>query len=420
MIDLEDALSALVERAPAPPDVAHLARRARQRRWRRRGTALTAALVVGAGLGTVVVMTSSRHAARVSVLTPTTDTVRVTLLDGSQLSISGPSSLGLAQLPQSFNAELDPILSTVSRPGHSFSVRRGAPAEPGAIVGTYPTADGHELVVSSTPIGVDAVVHYDGWALVVHWSHDPTDWAAFADALNAKETADGYLVIEPSSGWRLGPTDAPDVQLGDAFSFFGPATYRSGCEGEGHEPQWRCDPEARVRIGALDPGLAGSLDDLQVSYTDAQHAVDRITTLDGQTYEITAPASVLDHLVLQSTVAIDGVDTSTPIVVEARRGAAATSGDVAVRSQVGDWSVIVLAPGVSGTVRTRIVSLFAVRETGDGFIVLDPRAPVRVVPGPAAEIVLDGADVITSGPEPRVIVREPQRVSADEIHVRRV
>ena len=68
--------------------------------------------------------------------------------------------------------------------------------------------------MSPTTQGVDAVVRYDHWTLVVGWFRDRADWADFAGALNAHESADGYLVIELTGYWHLGPTDAPDVQLG--------------------------------------------------------------------------------------------------------------------------------------------------------------------------------------------------------------
>ena len=94
------------------------------------------------------------------------------------------------------------------------------------MVGRYPTGDGHELVVHTTGNGVVAIVQYDHWALVVGWNRDRTAWPQFAEALNAHESADGFLVIEPVSPWVLGPTDSPDVQLGRtdggaAYSFFG-------------------------------------------------------------------------------------------------------------------------------------------------------------------------------------------------------
>ena len=65
--------------------------------------------------------------------------------------------------------------------------RTHTPKEPGAVVGRYPTSDGHDLVVYSTTNGVDAVVQYEHWALVVGWNHDRTNWSAFAHSLNAHE-----------------------------------------------------------------------------------------------------------------------------------------------------------------------------------------------------------------------------------------
>ena len=101
----------------------------------------------------------------------------------------------------------------------------------------------------TTQYGVDAVVQYHDWALVVTWNHDPTNWAVFASELNAKETADGFLVLEPvDPGWKLGLGDGPDAQLGGTgygggatYSFFGPRLYPNGCptasETTAHTPQ---------------------------------------------------------------------------------------------------------------------------------------------------------------------------------------
>ena len=142
--------------------------------------------------------------------------------------------------------------------------------------------------------------------LVVTWGHDPTDWAEFASELNAKETADGYLVLEPvDPGWKVGPADAPDVQLGGT-GYGGGATllvlrartlYPAGCptaaQTIAHTPQgwpvtcddlgteW-CDATAHVRIAASDTKLAdAAVQGLRVAVHDAAHEVDDVTTLDG-------------------------------------------------------------------------------------------------------------------------------------------
>ena len=269
MIDLEDTLARIVELAPEPPDVAGVCRRARQRRSRRRGAAIAAGFIV---------VRSNRH--RSAVIENPTDSVRVTMLDGSQLEISGPESLGLTKLQPAFNGELMVAAGELPAPAvvHSFTVERNAPDEPGAVVGRYPTHDGHELVVYATDEGVDAVVDYSNWALVVSWNHEPTYWRAWAARLSARETADGFIVIEPvGAGWHLGPTDAPDVQLGGetygsgaVFSFFAPWTYPTGCptaaETTARTSQgwpvsevngtWWCDPIARVRVRVGNPALA--------------------------------------------------------------------------------------------------------------------------------------------------------------------
>ena len=98
--------------------------------------------------------------------------MRVTLLDGSQLEISGPPALGLTTLPTAFSASLGTADPPLYGYGHTLSVERTPPDDLGAEVGRYPTHDGHELVVYTTPYGVDAVVQYDDWVLVVTWNHD--------------------------------------------------------------------------------------------------------------------------------------------------------------------------------------------------------------------------------------------------------
>ena len=114
--------------------------------------------------------------------------------------------------------------------------------------------------------------------LVAPWTNTPTAWGPFATALNAHESADGFLVIEPFGfGWRLGPIDAPDLQLGGdtygsgaTFSFFS-KSYRSHCPRasmtstttpEGWHvgvgavgSRFWCDDNARVGVVAWDPNL---------------------------------------------------------------------------------------------------------------------------------------------------------------------
>lgn len=278
MIDLEEELAQIVDLAPEPPDVAGVTRRARQRRSRRHRGATTAAFLVMIGIGGAIALRPTDGGRRLVLEPAPTESVRVTLLDGSHLEISGPTSLGLEDLEPAFHGELDwsprfdqPLYS------HSFTVVRTAPAEAGRVVGRYPTADGQELVAHETTNGVDAIVQYDHWALVVSSNNAPTDWATFAKGLSAHESADGFLVIDPADSWNLGPTDAPDVQLGGStygsgapFSFFGPKHYPSGCPtaaaATARTPQgwpvsrvngtWWCDADAHVRVHVGDTDLA--------------------------------------------------------------------------------------------------------------------------------------------------------------------
>ena len=230
--------------------------------------------MLGAGIGGALAIGSSRSTPHVAGVTPVVGHVRLTMLDGSQLEISGPPSLGLTKLAPVFSGKLDipGYKGTGPSPAQSFSVERVAPTERGAVIGRYPTHDGHELVVYSTRRGTDAVVRYPGWSLVVTGNHDPTSWAGFASALNAKETADGFLVIEPvNSSWKFGPTDTPELQLGGSggnapFSFSRSA-YPGDCPVQsrvhtsqgwpvllGDDASW-CDPTAKVRVTVGPRGL---------------------------------------------------------------------------------------------------------------------------------------------------------------------
>ena len=159
---------------------------------------------------------------------------------------------------------------------------------------------------------------------------------------------------------------------------------------------------------------------LRVSYTPANQAVDRITTLDGNTFEITAPSSVFDALAVQSAVYVEGLDrpnllNETPnlLPVSAERAplpAAATSPSYAtadgqrlfsyvpptacgcemLAGTYGQWLVEIEVQRMSTAQRTLIASLFAAHENPDGFLVLDPVAPMHTGPGPGSDIVLGG------------------------------
>jgi hypothetical protein len=309
--------------------------------------------------------------------------------------------------------------------------------------------------------GVTGVVQYPGWWLSASWTDDASArWGPFAAALDARESADGFLVIQPAvRGWKLGLPDAPQLQLGGgpygsgaAFAFWGPDMYPAGCPtaaagtvrtAEGwpvhlENGAWWCDPTQRVRVAAWNQALVDdAIQTMRVSYADAAHAVDRVTALDGSAFEVTAPSSVLDHLILQATVAVDGLTTPTPIVAEAARTPPSVhleagslpphsadakafrevrfaGGDIALQASYGNWTVDVVVTGAPDAARAQIASLFAAHETPDGFLVLDPRAPMHIVPGPAAEIVLDQVSIVTSLGEPRV---EPARA---DVSVRRL
>jgi hypothetical protein len=268
MIDLEEALAPLVERAPAPPAVETVARRGRRHRRRRAVTLVAALVLVAVAAVGAIAAVAGRDEPRVADVPGAVDHVRVTLLDGSQLDISGPASLGLTELPLSFNAELvytdDAPLGY--NPSNSFTVVAGSSEIAGPVIALYMTGDNrHPLRVYEVEEGYVGVVHYDGWSLLAYWNARTfADWSAFANALTGRVGTDGNLVVTPSSGWNLGPTDSPDVRIGD-YAFFGPAHDR--CRADVLTAGEQCNGEGTVMYRALDPALGDTLDDIDVAYT---------------------------------------------------------------------------------------------------------------------------------------------------------
>ena len=185
MIDLEDALARIVEaRCRATRRCRRRQRRARQRRSHRRAMLVAAVVVVAIGTGGAIPLPADEPS---EATDPPEPVDRVGARDDARRSAtrrsparrrsasrssSQRSTCAAPDLPASYNLPYDF--------GHSFTVERHAPEEPGAVVGRYPTSDGHDLVVYSTTNGVDAVVQYEHWALVVGWNHDRTNWSAFS------------------------------------------------------------------------------------------------------------------------------------------------------------------------------------------------------------------------------------------------
>jgi hypothetical protein len=470
MIDLEDALARIVELAPEPPDVAGVTRRAKQRRTRRHGGAIAAVLVVAIGIASAIALRPTDSGKRV-ILTPTTESVNVTLLDGSHLEITGPRSIGLTKLQPTFNGALVntyKCLGSSCPVSHSFTVR---PADPhnysGQTIGRYPTGDGHELVVYPITDGQLAEVRYGRWELAVPWNDEPANWAAFAKALHARETADGFLVFDfMDEGWHLGPTDAPDADFNHgAFSFFGPQHYPSGCptaaETDVRTAQgwpvsrvngtWWCDADEHVRVRVGDPEFFDdAIDGLRVEYTAAERSVEEppaedrvvkiVTTLDGQSFEVSAPTNVLDRVVLQSTLVVDGLTTKFPMVIAVERdettaprqnqetnatadgnrlvGVLGVDGEEWLEGKYGDWYVTIIVEDVSVEDRARIASLFAAHVNADGYLVLDPRAPMHFTEGLQPDITLNRGFAI-SWSEGQIRTTVPIGES-DWIRVRRI
>jgi hypothetical protein len=268
MIDLEEALAPLVERAPAPPAVESVARRGRARRHRRTAALGTALFVIGAFAIVSIATIANRDAPRVAGPQGEIEHLRVTLLDGSQLDISAPKALRLRELSMSFNAQLSVprYRGMPPAPGNSFTVIPGPRPRTGQFTAVYMTADNqHTLRIYGSEDGYEGVVQYDGWSLFTDWNeYRPTDWKVFADALTARVTSDGYLVVTPAApGWRVGPTDAADLQLGE-YLFYGPAHNR--CRAEILTRHERCNADGSTTY-VFDLALANTLADIDVTYT---------------------------------------------------------------------------------------------------------------------------------------------------------
>ena len=171
-----------------------------------------------------------------------------------------------------------------------------------------------------------------------------------------------------------------------------------------------------------------------------------MTTLIGDTFEISAPAPALDQLTLESDVYVDGLDhpnllNETPnlLPISATRSALPAAagapsyvtadghrlysyvpptdcGCQELTGTYGDWLVDIEVQGMSRAQRTQIASLFAASENPAGFLVVRPVAPMHGASGsggPFADMVFDGFDIYTSqsnacSPPNRVDTHTPQ------------
>ena len=144
-------------------------------------------------------------------------------------------------------------------------------------------------------------------------------------------TADGFSSSSPCPGWRVGPTDAPDVALGGdrygsgaTFGFFGPRRYPCRSRRRATRPHpARLARHARAtrsrvvrrrtRASALRRGTTGSstprIEGLRVSYTDAAHAVDASRHSTARRSRSPRRRAVLDQLILQAGVGSTALDT---------------------------------------------------------------------------------------------------------------
>ena len=205
MIDLEDALAPLVERVPEPPAVDRVVRRGRQRRRRRRGLAAATTLVIlVAALGGAATIVSSREhtegrgsrAGRGDRARARHDARRLTARDqrpaGARAHeprsrVQRRARPGLGR-PAVGNAR--PRL--LRRPCTARGPRRGRRSLPHARRARARRP--HDAVRRRRGRSVRRL----GGSTRRGAAARPRNGSAFASELNAKETADGFLVIEPT------------------------------------------------------------------------------------------------------------------------------------------------------------------------------------------------------------------------------
>jgi hypothetical protein len=417
MIDLERELAPLVDTAPEAPPVSGVRTRVRRRRSRRNivggGIGVAAAVVAVAA---VVSTMGTRHHSAPVISTPGPSSTRapsgaaagasitVTAPDGSRYTVTGRDALGLSTLPVRFNAQISSVSNPPEFPAQPVTVQDASAALP------HTCASGDV---------------YGRWRVVLGCASNAT-MQRILTLLHPRVGSDGYLVFTPESSLVLGPTDAPDVELGDdAIGIFGPSTYPAGCptttDASGRTAQgdlaqvndtgaWWCEATAHVRIHVSDAALIGdALHSLRVVAPPIE-----VTSLYGDTFRIDAPGVALGHPRFDAGVDSDAspfAGAPTVVVTQEPRpspqlpSATYTTADghdlAAAKSGLGQdelvgawdgWTVSVTADGLSDPERARLASLLRFREEG-GFLVLDPVSPLHVVGAAGSEIVFDGVDI---------------------------
>ncbi len=193
-------------------------------------------------------------------------TVTVTAPDGSRYTLTGSKALALASLPVRFHAQIS-----------------SAPD------GLLPAFTAQPIIVQDVSVELWGTCKsgdvYGRWRVVLSCGPNE-EIQRILTLLHPRVGADGFLVFAPEKPLILGPTDAPDVELGDGtIGVFGPSTYPAGCPtaanatgttAHGDLAQvndtgaWWCEPSDRVRIHVGDVALvADALRSLQVSRAPA-------------------------------------------------------------------------------------------------------------------------------------------------------
>ena len=220
-------------------------------------------------------------------------------------------------------------------------MQRAQPRETGRVVSRL-----SNLTLYETDGGVDTVMQFGNWWLVNSWGQGATHWARFDFTMRLVETPDGYLAYQNddtglynSDHWRLGPADRArpatrrrrgkssdlilrtvDLPRGCPTASSTKLRTAQGWPVSLTNGAWWCDATAHVRVHVSDPRLVGNaMKDLRVGYTNAGHAQQQLTALDGTRYEVTAPKDAFNQFQSHATLVIDGIDTRYPLAVSVGR-----------------------------------------------------------------------------------------------------
>jgi hypothetical protein len=307
MIEIENALSKLVEHAPAPPPVARV--RARSRRRRRRRVAASAILVVAVGGSIAAAYKTTRPPSAVVTTEPPASIIS---LYGTGFSITTP---GYSLSEPRFDATVQTTKAPFAGPPTVTATTEPLPT-PIPNAPRYQTADRHELYAANTSVGQPVLAgQWDNWTVEITVDGlSPSQQARLASLVRFRDH-DGYLVVDPLAPLHTVPATGTEVAF-DGLSIDN-SSYPSGCpmnptnlrtaqgfpvERIGTKAIW-CDPHARARIELQPPVPVDTMiEQLRVQVTRA--------TTSSPTTSGSTPVSTSTPT--PNTTSVTTVPTSTP------------------------------------------------------------------------------------------------------------